>query len=53
MAEGLAALGKMLLLDAGIFGFLVVRRLDGVGFDLRLTLRDSAQGVGRVPASMR
>jgi membrane protease YdiL (CAAX protease family) len=38
---GLAAVGKLLLLDAGIFGFLVVRQLDGVGFDLRLTLRDA------------
>jgi membrane protease YdiL (CAAX protease family) len=37
---GLAALGKMLLLDAGIFGFLVVRQLEGVGFDLRLRSRD-------------
>jgi membrane protease YdiL (CAAX protease family) len=44
--RGLAALGKMLLLDAGIFGFLVVRRLDGVGFDLRLTLRDLRRGLG-------
>jgi len=37
---GLTALGKMLLLDAGIFGFLVVRQLEGVGFDLRLRGRD-------------
>ena len=44
--RGLAALGKMLLLDAGIFGFLVVRCLDGVGFDLRLTLRDLRRGLG-------
>lgn len=44
--QGLAALGKMLLLDAGIFGFLVVRRLDGVGFDLRLTWRDLRRGLG-------
>ena len=44
--RGLAALGKMLLLDAGIFGFLVVRRLEGVGFDLRLTLRDLRRGLG-------
>lgn len=42
--QGLAALGKMLLLDAGIFGFLVVRRLDGVGFDLRLTRKDLVRG---------
>lgn len=44
--RGLAALGKMLLLDAGIWGFLVVRRLDGVGFDLRLTMRDLRRGLG-------
>jgi uncharacterized protein len=44
--RGLAALGKMLLLDAGIFGFLVVRRLDGVGFDLRLTRKDVWRGIG-------
>jgi len=44
--QGLAALGKMLLLDAGIFGFLVVRRLDGVGFDLQLTWRDVRRGLG-------
>ena len=43
--HGLAALGKILLLDAGIFGFLVVRGLDGVGFDLRLTRRDLGRGL--------
>jgi membrane protease YdiL (CAAX protease family) len=42
---GFAALGKILLLDAGIFGFLVVRRLDGVGFDLRLTGKDVRRGL--------
>src|SRR5579863_2271310 len=43
--RGLVALGKILLLDAGIFGFLVVRRLEGVGFDLRLTGRDVRRGL--------
>lgn len=43
--KGLAALGKILLLDVGIFGFLVVRRLDGVGFDLRLTWIDVRRGL--------
>jgi membrane protease YdiL (CAAX protease family) len=43
--RGYSALGKMLLLDAGIFGFLAVRRLDGVGFDLRLKLRDVGVGL--------
>jgi uncharacterized protein len=42
---GLAALGKMVLLDAGIFGFLVVRQLDSVGFDLRLKKRDIEIGL--------
>ncbi|MGA8731768.1 MAG: CPBP family intramembrane glutamic endopeptidase [Terracidiphilus sp.] len=42
---GLTALGKMLMLDAGIFGFLAVRQLDGVGFDLRLRLRDAGIGL--------
>lgn len=43
--QGLTAVGKMLLLDAGIYGFLAVRKLDGVGFDLRLRLRDAATGL--------
>ena len=40
-----AIFNKMLLLDAGIYGFLVVRQLDGVGFDLRLRLRDVGTGL--------
>jgi hypothetical protein len=36
----LAVFNKMLLLDAGIYGFLVIRKLQGVGFDLRLRLAD-------------
>jgi membrane protease YdiL (CAAX protease family) len=36
----LAVFNKILLLDAGIYGFLAVRRLKGVGFDLRLRLSD-------------
>jgi uncharacterized protein len=42
---GLAIFSKFLLLDAGIFGFLVIRQLDGVGFDLRLRLRDIGIGL--------
>lgn len=42
---GFTAFGKMLLLDAGIYGFLAVRQLDGVGFDLRLRWRDAAIGL--------
>jgi membrane protease YdiL (CAAX protease family) len=36
----LAIFNKVLLLDAGIYGFLAIRQLDQVGFDLRLRLRD-------------
>lgn len=42
---GLSAFGKMLLLDAGIYGFLTMRQLDGVGFDLRLTWKDCGVGL--------
>jgi membrane protease YdiL (CAAX protease family) len=42
---GLAVLGKMVLLDAGIFGFLVVRQLGGVGFDLRPKKQDIETGL--------
>ncbi|MEI9979105.1 MAG: CPBP family intramembrane glutamic endopeptidase [Edaphobacter sp.] len=41
----LAVFNKMLLLDAGIYGFLAIRRLEGVGFDLRLRLADVRIGV--------
>lgn len=43
--RGGTAFGKMLLLDAGVYGFLVIRQLDGVGFDLRLRLRDAGIGL--------
>jgi hypothetical protein len=36
----LAVFNKMLLLNAGIYGFLSIRRLERVGFDLRLRLSD-------------
>jgi uncharacterized protein len=42
--KGGTAFGKMLLLDAGIYAFLAVRQLDGVGFDLRLKPRDALIG---------
>jgi membrane protease YdiL (CAAX protease family) len=41
----LAAFGKILLLDGGIYGFLIVRDLEGVGFDLRLRPRDGWIGL--------
>ena len=42
---GLAIFNKILLLDAGIYGFLAVRQLRQVGFDLRLRLRDFRVGL--------
>jgi membrane protease YdiL (CAAX protease family) len=41
----LAIFNKILLLDAGIYGFLAIRRLDRAGFDLRLRLRDLRIGL--------
>jgi hypothetical protein len=42
---GLAVFNKMLLLDAGIYGFLVIRQLRQVGFDLRLSRHDFVVGL--------
>jgi uncharacterized protein len=42
---GLTIFNKVLLLDAGIYGFLGVRQLRQVGFDLRLRLRDFRVGL--------
>ena len=41
----LAIFNKILLLDAGIYGFLAIRQLSEVGFDLRLRLRDFRIGL--------
>ena len=41
----LAIFNKILLLDAGIYGFIFVRQLDGAGFDLRVRLRDAGIGL--------
>jgi uncharacterized protein len=41
----LSIFNKMLLLDAGVYAFTALRRLDGVGFDLRLRLRDAGVGL--------
>jgi membrane protease YdiL (CAAX protease family) len=43
--RGMAVFNKMVLLDAGIWGFGAVRRLNGVGFDLRLRGRDLLVGL--------
>lgn len=41
----LTIFNKVLLLDAGIYGFIALRQLEGTGFDLRLRLRDAAIGL--------
>jgi membrane protease YdiL (CAAX protease family) len=41
----LAVFNKILLLDAGIYGFLAIRRLQRVGFDLRLRVADLRIGL--------
>src|ERR1700761_9325337 len=43
--HGMAVFNKVVLLDAGIWGFGAVRRLNGVGFDLRLRARDLRVGL--------
>jgi hypothetical protein len=43
--DHLAIFNKMILLDAGIYGFIALRQLDGTGFDLRLRLRDAGIGL--------
>lgn len=42
---GLSALPKFLLLDAGLYAFLVIRELEGVGYDFRARLHDLAIGI--------
>jgi uncharacterized protein len=41
----LAVFNKIVLLNAGIYGFLVIRKLQHVGFDLRLRLADLRIGL--------
>jgi uncharacterized protein len=41
----LAVFNKIILLNAGIYGFLFIRQLNGVGFNLRLHLRDLRIGL--------
>ena len=41
----LSIFNKVILLDGGIYAFAALRRLDGVGFDLRLRLRDAGIGL--------
>lgn len=42
---GLGAMPKLLLVDATLYAFLVVRDLDGVGYDFRPRLRDISIGL--------
>jgi len=42
---GLSALPKFLLLDAALYSFLVVRRLEGVGYDFRARAQDVLIGL--------
>jgi len=44
----LTIFNKIILLDAGIYGFVLIRQLDGVGFDLRLRLKDLGIGLREV-----
>jgi len=44
----LAIFNKVILLDAGIYGFILIRNLEGTGFDLRLRMRDAAIGLREV-----
>jgi membrane protease YdiL (CAAX protease family) len=42
---GLQALNKLLLVDMGLYGFLAIRRLDGVGFDFCFRWSDWKTGL--------
>ena len=41
----LSVISKLILLDSGLYGFLVVRQLTGVGYDLRIRREDVAIGL--------
>jgi uncharacterized protein len=43
--SGLEPLGKILLVDAGLYGFAAIRQLDGTGFDFRLFWTDWKTGL--------
>jgi hypothetical protein len=42
---GLESLGKILLVDAGLYGFAAIRQLDGTGFDFRFRWSDWKTGL--------
>jgi hypothetical protein len=43
--DGLAGLGKLLLVDAALFGFVVIRQLSGTGFDFHFHWSDWKTGL--------
>ena len=43
--RGLAFISKLILLDSGLYGFLGIRRLTGVGFNLKLRVSDLKIGL--------
>jgi uncharacterized protein len=43
--RGLAGLGKLLLVDAALYGFVVIRQLRGTGFDFHLRWQDWKTGL--------
>jgi uncharacterized protein len=43
--NGLAGLGKLLLVDAGLYGFVVIRQLTGTGFDFHFYWSDWKTGL--------
>jgi len=43
--SGLRALNELLLVDAGLYGFMAVRGLDGAGFDFHLKFSDAKSGL--------
>ena len=43
--RGLDGLGKLLLVDAALYGFVVIRQLRGTGFDFHLRWSDSKTGL--------
>jgi membrane protease YdiL (CAAX protease family) len=42
---GLSGMPKLLFVDAGLYGYLVVRPISGIGFDFRLKLSDIGIGI--------
>jgi hypothetical protein len=42
---GLSGMPKLLFVDAGLYGYLVVRPMEGIGFDFRLKLSDVRIGL--------